>query len=100
MNSFPLFICPLLTFQHFESFDIFNENKSQSHNPLIMRREYKVESFIYYSKLTTDRNHILKDSTEDVQKTVEEYGRNGWKLVSTDATSFGAAVYIYLNVDN
>lgn len=61
-----------------------------------MRREYKVESFIYYSKLTFDVNHILKDSTSDIQKTIEEYGRNGWKLVSTDAANFGTALYFYL----
>ncbi|MEL6696090.1 MAG: DUF4177 domain-containing protein [Bacteroidota bacterium] len=61
-----------------------------------MRREYKVESFIYYSKLTFDVNHILKDSTSDIQKTIEEYGRNGWKLVSTDAVNFGTALYFYL----
>ncbi|MEM1327407.1 MAG: DUF4177 domain-containing protein [Bacteroidota bacterium] len=56
--------------------------------------DYKVETLIYYSKMTLDRKHIAKDSQKDVQEKLDEYSRNGYKLVSTDATSFGAAVYI------
>jgi len=59
-------------------------------------KNYKVESLIYYTKLTLDRNHIAENSKKDIQKLLDEYASNGYKLVSTDSTSFGAAVYIYL----
>ncbi len=59
-------------------------------------KEYKVEGFTYYSKLTLDANHIIKSSTAEVQAKMDEYAKDGWRLTSTDATSFGAAVYIYL----
>jgi hypothetical protein len=57
---------------------------------------YKVESFIYYTKITLDAKHILKDSTEEIQAKLDEYAQDGWRLVCSDATNFGAAVYIYL----
>ncbi len=59
-------------------------------------REYKVESLIYFSKLMRDKTHIAKDSSKDIQEKMDEYAAKGWRLVSTDATSFGVAVYIYL----
>ncbi len=59
-------------------------------------KEYKVETLIYYSKLTLDTKHIAKSSKAEIQEKLDEYAKNGWKLASTDATSFGAAVYIYL----
>lgn len=59
-------------------------------------KEYKVESFIYYSKLKLDTKHILKDSSKDIQVKLNEMAKEGWKLSSTDATNFGAAVYMYL----
>ena len=59
-------------------------------------REYKVESLIYYSKLTLDTKHIAKNSKQDIQDMMDKYAKDGYKLISTDATSFGAAVYIYL----
>ncbi len=57
---------------------------------------YKVETLIYYSKLFANKNHIKDDSKRDIQKKLEEYSEKGYSLISTDATSFGAAVYIYL----
>jgi hypothetical protein len=57
---------------------------------------YKVETLIYYSKITLDFKHIAKDSKKDIQEKLDEYARDGYKLASTDATSFGSAVYIYL----
>lgn len=57
---------------------------------------YKVETLIYYSKLTLDTLHIVKDSKKDIQEKLDEYSRDGYRLASTDATSFGSAVYIYL----
>ncbi len=58
-------------------------------------RQYKVEAFIYYSKLTGDKEHILKASRADLQRTLDDYARRGRRLVSTDATRYGFAVYIY-----
>lgn len=57
---------------------------------------YKVEAFTYYSKLTTNRHHIIEKSTDEIQMTLDNYTEDGYRLVSTDATSFGAAVYVYL----
>ncbi|MEM1120572.1 MAG: DUF4177 domain-containing protein [Bacteroidota bacterium] len=59
-------------------------------------KEYKVESLIYYSKLTLDTKHIANNSKKDIQAKLDEYAPDGWRLVSTDATNFGAAVYIWL----
>lgn len=59
-------------------------------------KDYKVETLIYYSKITLDSKHIVKRSKKDIQEKLDEYTKKGYKLASTDATSFGAAVYIYL----
>lgn len=59
-------------------------------------KEYHVESLIFYTKITLDKEHILKDSTKDIQAKLDERAREGWRLVSTDATDFGFAVYFYL----
>lgn len=59
-------------------------------------KEYKVESRTYYSKITFNREHIAESSSEEIQELLDEYTRDGWTLASTDATSFGIAVYIYL----
>ena len=59
-------------------------------------KQYKVEAFTYYSKITTDKEHIVKSSKAEIQETMDSYAKDGWTLPSTNATSFGAAVYIYL----
>lgn len=59
-------------------------------------KDYKVESLIYYSKLTSDSKHISKSSKKEIQDKLDEYAKNGYRLASTDATNFGFAVYIYL----
>ena len=59
-------------------------------------KEYKLETLIYYTKLTLDREHILKDSSKDIQAKLDEMSKDHWRLVSTDATDFGAAIYFYL----
>ena len=59
-------------------------------------KQYKLESLIYYTKLFADKEHIMTDSSRDIQEKLDEYAANGWRLVSTDATDFGMAVYIYL----
>ena len=57
---------------------------------------YNVETLIYYSKVTLDSKHIAKNSKKEIQEKLDEYASQGYKLVSTDATNFGKAVYIYL----
>jgi len=59
-------------------------------------KEYRLESLIYYSKLTLDRAHILKSSSRDIQAKLDEYGAEGWRLVSTDVEDFGSGMYFYL----
>lgn len=59
-------------------------------------KEYKVESLIYYTKLSLDKKHISKSSKKEIQDKLDEYAKNGYRLTSTDATNFGYAVYIYL----
>lgn len=59
-------------------------------------KDYKVESLIYYTKLTLDSEHIAKKSKEEIQEKLDEYAKNGYQLTSTTSTNFGFAVYIYL----
>ncbi len=59
-------------------------------------KEYKLESFIYYSKLTLDSHHILNSSTAEIQDKLDEHAKDGWRLASSNTASFGAAVYVYL----
>ncbi len=59
-------------------------------------KQYKVEALIYYSKVTLDKEHIVKSSVGDIQRKLDDYAQAGWRLVSTNATDFGFAVYIYL----
>jgi len=60
------------------------------------RTEYKVEARAYYSKVTTNKNHIVETSSEEIQELLDRYTADGWHLASTDATSYGFAVYVYL----
>ncbi len=57
---------------------------------------YKVEALNYYSKITRDKDHIIKSSGEEIQNLLNEYSKDGWTLASTDATTFGSAMYVYL----
>ncbi|NBA86105.1 DUF4177 domain-containing protein [Emticicia sp. CRIBPO] len=59
-------------------------------------KEYKVETLIYYSKLTLDSEHIAKSSKQEIQEKLDEYAKNGYKLASTNSTNFGLALYVYL----
>lgn len=59
-------------------------------------KEYKLESLIYYSKAFAKKEHIIEQSSIDIQKKLDEMARQGYRLVSTDATDFGMAVYFYL----
>lgn len=58
--------------------------------------QYKVETLIYYSKLTLDTKHIATNSRDDIQDLLDQYAKDGWRLASTDASNFGLAMYIYL----
>ena len=59
-------------------------------------KEYKVETLIYYSKLSLDSNHIFKSSKKEIQEKLDEYAKKGYKLTSTNASNFGLSLYIYL----
>ncbi|MEM6298994.1 MAG: DUF4177 domain-containing protein [Bacteroidota bacterium] len=59
-------------------------------------KEYKLESLIYYSKAFAKKEHIIEASTKDIQEKLNEFAAKGYRLVSTDATDFGIAVYFYL----
>ncbi|MGK0391279.1 MAG: hypothetical protein ACI94Y_004041 [Maribacter sp.] len=59
-------------------------------------KEYKLESFTFWSKLSTNKNHILNDSSKKIQEILDKYSKEGWILSSTDKTSFGGAIYFYL----
>jgi len=59
-------------------------------------KRYKVEALVYYTKVTLDKEHIIKSSVPDIQEKLDDYARGGWRLVSSNATDFGFAVYIYL----
>lgn len=58
--------------------------------------DYKVETLIYYSKVSLDKMHIIKSSQKEIQEKLDEYSSKGYKLVSTDMSNFGAALYVYL----
>ena len=59
-------------------------------------KQYKVEALNFYSKITGGKNHIIESSSEEVQTVLDKYAADGWTLVSTDASNFGQALYIYL----
>jgi hypothetical protein len=59
-------------------------------------KQYKVEAFAFHPKVTGDKEHVVKSSRADIQQTLDDYARRGWRLVSTNATDSGSAVYVYL----
>ncbi len=59
-------------------------------------KQYKVESMVFYSKVTLDKEHLMKASSKEIQERLNECVAEGWSLVSTDAAGFGSAMYIYL----
>ena len=59
-------------------------------------KDYKVETLIYYSKFSLDKNHIAKKSKQEIQEKLNEYSKNGYKLTTTNSTNFGLAIYIFL----
>lgn len=59
-------------------------------------KDYKVETLIYYSKFSFDKNHIVIKSKQEIQEKLNEYSKNGYRLVTTNSTNFGLAIYIFL----
>ncbi|MCB0668512.1 MAG: DUF4177 domain-containing protein [Saprospiraceae bacterium] len=55
-------------------------------------KKYKLETAIFYSKLTTDKNHLIKSSEVELQGMLDRKTEEGWTLASTDALSYGSAV--------
>ena len=64
--------------------------------PIMTMKEYKVESLIYYTKPFAGKEHIVENSTKEIQEKLDEYAEKGYRLVSTNSTDFGMAVYFYL----
>ncbi len=59
-------------------------------------KKYQLETAIFYSKISSDKNHIVKSSEVELQGILNRRAEEGWRLVSTDAASFGIALYFYL----
>ncbi len=58
--------------------------------------EHKVEVRAYWSKPTLNKNHIVENSQEEIQNIIDEMAADEWVLTSTNAASFGMALYVYL----
>ena len=43
-------------------------------------KDFKVETLIYYSKVTLDPKHIAKSSKKDIQEKLNEYSKKGHRL--------------------
>lgn len=59
-------------------------------------KEYKVEALTFWSKVTTDKEHITKLSKKEIQQKIDDHTAFGWRLHHTDSTSFGSAIYVWL----
>jgi hypothetical protein len=58
--------------------------------------QYKVEALAFFPTMTFDQEDIVRRSQREVQRVLDDYARRGWRLVSTNATGSGSAVYVYL----
>jgi hypothetical protein len=58
--------------------------------------QYKVEALAFFPKLTFDQEDTVRRSQSEVQRVLDDYARRGWRLVSTNATGSGSALYVYL----
>ena len=58
--------------------------------------QYKVEALAFFPELTFDKEHAVRESQAEIQQVLDDYARRGWRLVSTNATDLGSAVYVYL----
>ena len=59
--------------------------------------KYKVETLIYYSKLTLDFKHIAKNSNKEIQEKLDEYSNKGtgWRLPMRQALVL-RFIFIYI----
>lgn len=58
--------------------------------------QYIVELLVFHTKSTFDFKHIAIDSQKGIQQQLDIYTRKGYRLINTNATNFGLALYIYL----
>jgi hypothetical protein len=58
-------------------------------------KSYKVESLSFYVEVF-DSKSVEKKSKGQIQAKLDEYAAEGYKLISTNAASEGAAMNIYL----
>ena len=63
-------------------------------------KQYKVEALAFFPELTFDMEQVTRTSQAAIQHVLDDYARRGWRLVSTNATDSGAAVYVYLYFEN
>ena len=59
-------------------------------------KKYKLETAIFYSKVTLDKEHIIKASELELQGILDRRAEEGWCLRQTDAVAFGSGIYFYL----
>ncbi len=59
-------------------------------------KKYKLETAIFYSKISMDKEHLVKSSELELQGILDRRAEEGWRLASTDAANFGSALYFYL----
>lgn len=57
-------------------------------------KEYKVETLVFHTKLTLDKNHITKSSNVEIQGKLDLYAKNGWRLVSTHSTIYSGFMHL------
>jgi hypothetical protein len=59
-------------------------------------RQSKVEALAFFPELTFDKERVIRTSQAEIQRVLDDRARRGWRLVSTNATDSGSAVYVYL----
>jgi hypothetical protein len=58
--------------------------------------QYKVEALAFFPQMTFDKDAVVRSSQGKIQQVLDDYVRRGWRLVSTNATDSGSALYVYL----
>ena len=59
-------------------------------------RQYMVEALAFFPELTFEKERVVRKSQAEIQQVLDDYARRGWRLVSTNATDSGSAIYVYL----
>lgn len=55
-----------------------------------------VETLTFHAKITFDRDHTASSSHAEIQEKLDEYSNKGYRLISTDAVSYGGDLLVYL----